>query len=133
MVLLPQFPLVKMILFSQVVNGVLLPFVLIFMILLVNKESIMKEWTQLADLQPDRVGERGDHDRADSGAGGRHAARFAGALRRAGPTSSSTWKPASNTWAAAYRAGTSLLDNGQSERLEWFRAIQRTLEKWLKA
>jgi NRAMP (natural resistance-associated macrophage protein)-like metal ion transporter len=43
-VLLPQLPLVKVILFSQVVNGVLLPFVLIFMILLVNKEGIMKEW-----------------------------------------------------------------------------------------
>jgi NRAMP (natural resistance-associated macrophage protein)-like metal ion transporter len=43
-VLLPQFPLVKMILFSQVLNGVLLPFVLIFMILLINKQNIMQEW-----------------------------------------------------------------------------------------
>ncbi len=43
-VLLPQFPLIKMILFSQVVNGVLLPFVLIFMILLVNKRQLMGEW-----------------------------------------------------------------------------------------
>jgi Mn2+/Fe2+ NRAMP family transporter len=42
--LLPNFPLVKMILFSQVVNGVLLPFVLIFMILLVNRRGLMKEW-----------------------------------------------------------------------------------------
>jgi NRAMP (natural resistance-associated macrophage protein)-like metal ion transporter len=44
-VLLPGFPLVRMILFSQVLNGVLLPFVLIFQILLVNKTRIMKEWT----------------------------------------------------------------------------------------
>ncbi|MCX6595437.1 MAG: divalent metal cation transporter [Acidobacteria bacterium] len=44
-ILLPDFPLVKMILFSQVLNGVLLPFVLIFMILLVNKPRLMKEWT----------------------------------------------------------------------------------------
>lgn len=44
-ILIPDFPLVKMILFSQVVNGVLLPFVLIFMILLVNKTGLMKEWT----------------------------------------------------------------------------------------
>ena len=29
----------KMILFSQVINGVLLPFVLIFMMLLINKKS----------------------------------------------------------------------------------------------
>ena len=43
-ILLPGFPLVRMILFSQVINGVLLPLVLIFMILLVNKKSLMKEW-----------------------------------------------------------------------------------------
>jgi Mn2+/Fe2+ NRAMP family transporter len=44
MILLPQFPLVKMILISQVINGMLLPFVLIFMILLVNRRGLMKEW-----------------------------------------------------------------------------------------
>jgi len=33
-----------MILFSQVINGVLLPFVLIFMVLLVNKHQLMGEW-----------------------------------------------------------------------------------------
>ncbi|MEZ5354646.1 MAG: divalent metal cation transporter [Bryobacteraceae bacterium] len=44
-ILIPGFPLVKMILLSQVINGVLLPFVLIFMILLINKKRVMKEWT----------------------------------------------------------------------------------------
>src|SRR5688572_9348568 len=44
-VLLPNFPLVKMILVSQVINGMLLPIVLIFMTLLVNKKYLMKEWT----------------------------------------------------------------------------------------
>jgi len=44
-VLLPNFPLIKMILFSQVVNGVLLPIILVFMIKLVNKTDIMGEWT----------------------------------------------------------------------------------------
>ncbi len=44
-VLLPNFPLVRMILLSQVINGVLLPFVLIFMILLINKRELMGEWT----------------------------------------------------------------------------------------
>ena len=39
MVLLPNFPLVQMILLSQVINGMLLPFVLIFMTLLVNKNT----------------------------------------------------------------------------------------------
>ena len=43
-ILLPNFPLVKMILFSQVLNGVLLPLVLIYMILLVNKQGLMKDW-----------------------------------------------------------------------------------------
>lgn len=43
-VLIPSFPLVKMILFSQVINGVLLPIVLIFMILLANNHRIMQEW-----------------------------------------------------------------------------------------
>jgi NRAMP (natural resistance-associated macrophage protein)-like metal ion transporter len=42
--LLPHFPLVKMILLSQVLNGVLLPVVLIFMILLINKHDLMGEW-----------------------------------------------------------------------------------------
>src|SRR6202023_1945600 len=37
LVLIPKFPLVQMILFSQVLNGMLLPLVLIFMILLINK------------------------------------------------------------------------------------------------
>jgi NRAMP (natural resistance-associated macrophage protein)-like metal ion transporter len=43
-VLLPHFPLVKMILLSQVINGILLPLVLIFMILLVNRRELMGDW-----------------------------------------------------------------------------------------
>jgi NRAMP (natural resistance-associated macrophage protein)-like metal ion transporter len=43
-VLIPKFPLVQMILLSQVLNGILLPFVLIFMVLLINKVDIMGEW-----------------------------------------------------------------------------------------
>jgi NRAMP (natural resistance-associated macrophage protein)-like metal ion transporter len=43
-ILWPNFPLVKMILFSQVINGVALPFVLIFMAILINKKGLMKEW-----------------------------------------------------------------------------------------
>jgi NRAMP (natural resistance-associated macrophage protein)-like metal ion transporter len=43
-ILIPHFPLIRMILFSQVLNGVLLPFVLIFMILLINKKELMGEW-----------------------------------------------------------------------------------------
>src|SRR5258707_9222937 len=43
-VLIPSFPLVKMILWSQVLNGMLLPFILIFMVLLINKHDLMGEW-----------------------------------------------------------------------------------------
>lgn len=43
-VLIPGFPLVRMILLSQVLNGMLLPFILIFMILLINKRDLMQEW-----------------------------------------------------------------------------------------
>lgn len=43
-ILIPDFPLVRMILFSQVLNGMLLPFVLIFMVLLVNKKGLMKDY-----------------------------------------------------------------------------------------
>ena len=43
-VILPNFPLVKMILLSQVLNGMLLPFILIFMLILVNKDYLMREW-----------------------------------------------------------------------------------------
>jgi Mn2+/Fe2+ NRAMP family transporter len=44
-VLLPGFPLITAILWSQVINGILLPVILVFMILLVNKTRLMKEWT----------------------------------------------------------------------------------------
>jgi NRAMP (natural resistance-associated macrophage protein)-like metal ion transporter len=44
-VLIPGLPLVRVILFSQVVNGVLLPLVLVFMIKLINNRELMHEWT----------------------------------------------------------------------------------------
>jgi len=44
-VLIPQMPLLKVILLSQVANGILLPFVLTFMILLINRPSLMGEYT----------------------------------------------------------------------------------------
>jgi len=44
-VLVPDFPLLNIMVFSQVVNGILLPFVLIFMLLLINKEEIMGKYT----------------------------------------------------------------------------------------
>ena len=43
-VLLPGIPLLKVILYSQVVNGVLLPFLLVFMLILVNKKDLMGEY-----------------------------------------------------------------------------------------
>jgi Mn2+/Fe2+ NRAMP family transporter len=40
-VLIPHMPLMKVILLSQVLNGVLLPFVLFFMLKLVNRKDLM--------------------------------------------------------------------------------------------
>lgn len=40
-VLIPHMPLIKLILFSQVANGILLPFVLVFMLKLVNRSELM--------------------------------------------------------------------------------------------
>ncbi|HUA82438.1 MAG TPA: Nramp family divalent metal transporter [Bryobacteraceae bacterium] len=44
-VLIPNLPLLKVILFSQVLNGILLPFVLFYMLLLINRRRIMQEFT----------------------------------------------------------------------------------------
>jgi NRAMP (natural resistance-associated macrophage protein)-like metal ion transporter len=41
--LIPGLPLVKIAVLSQVVNGIVLPFVLIFMLLLINKKELMGE------------------------------------------------------------------------------------------
>ncbi len=43
-VLLPRLPLLRIMLVSQVVNGVLLPFILVFMLRLINKPKLMGEW-----------------------------------------------------------------------------------------
>ena len=44
-VLIPNFPLVSVIILSQVLNGVLLPVVLIFMLRLINKHELMGNYT----------------------------------------------------------------------------------------
>ena len=44
-ILVPDLPLVKISILSQVVNGVAVPPVLIFMLLLVNKKELMGEYT----------------------------------------------------------------------------------------
>jgi NRAMP (natural resistance-associated macrophage protein)-like metal ion transporter len=43
-VLVPRLPLLTIMLVSQVVNGVLLPFILVFMLLLINKPKLMGEY-----------------------------------------------------------------------------------------
>jgi len=43
-VLTPRLPLVPIMLVSQIVNGMLLPFILIFMLVLINKRKLMGEW-----------------------------------------------------------------------------------------
>jgi NRAMP (natural resistance-associated macrophage protein)-like metal ion transporter len=45
LVLVPNFPLVKVVILSQVLNGVLLPVIMIFMLKLINKYELMGEYT----------------------------------------------------------------------------------------
>jgi len=49
-VLIPNFPLLKIMYFSQVGNGILLPFILIFMLSLINNKEIMGEFTNTRAL-----------------------------------------------------------------------------------
>jgi Mn2+/Fe2+ NRAMP family transporter len=44
-VLFPGLPLLKVILFSQVANGILLPFVLVFMLILINRKRLMGDFS----------------------------------------------------------------------------------------
>ncbi len=44
-ILMPDIPLISIMFYSQVLNGILLPFVLIFMLLLINDRQIMGEYT----------------------------------------------------------------------------------------
>ena len=43
-VLIPHLPLLKIILLSQVANGVLIPFVLVFMLILINRKRVMGDY-----------------------------------------------------------------------------------------
>jgi Mn2+/Fe2+ NRAMP family transporter len=44
-VLYPNFPLIPIMYFSQVINGMVLPFILIFMLLLINDKKLMGDHT----------------------------------------------------------------------------------------
>ncbi len=44
-VLIPNAPLIAIMWISQVINGIMLPFVLIFMLLLINKKELMEDYT----------------------------------------------------------------------------------------
>jgi NRAMP (natural resistance-associated macrophage protein)-like metal ion transporter len=44
-VLIPGLPLLKVLILSQVANGILLPFVLFYMLMLINRKRIMQEYT----------------------------------------------------------------------------------------
>ena len=48
LVLIPGVPLVRMILLSQVLNGVLLPVILIFTLQLINRKDLMGKWVNSA-------------------------------------------------------------------------------------
>jgi Mn2+/Fe2+ NRAMP family transporter len=43
-ILIPDMPLIKVMFWSQVLNGAMLPFVLIFMLLLINNKDLMGKY-----------------------------------------------------------------------------------------
>jgi len=45
LVLIPNFPLVRVVILSQALNGILLPVIMIFMLKLINKHELMGEYT----------------------------------------------------------------------------------------
>ena len=55
-----------MILILQVINGILLPVVLIFMVLLVNKRDLMKNWVNSRVYDLVVLGHSGGNDRDDA-------------------------------------------------------------------
>ena len=79
---------------SQVANGVLLPFILIFMLLLTNDRELMGDHVELARVQHRRLDHRRRHDRAvarDVASSGRRcrsttAGRFSAGPCTTGPT-----------------------------------------------
>ncbi len=44
-IMIPNAPLIAIMLITQVVNGIMLPFVLVFMLILINKKELMGEYT----------------------------------------------------------------------------------------
>ena len=64
-ILTPNLPLVKITILSQVVNGVVLPFVLIFMLLLINKKGTDGRLRKLPALQRDCLGDHRSDDWPD--------------------------------------------------------------------
>ena len=70
MVLCPRLPLVRIMLVSQIVNGMLLPFILIFMLVLINKEKLMGGPPQRPLVQRGGLDHHRGHDRADRLPGG---------------------------------------------------------------
>ena len=54
-VIIPGAPLLGIIFYSQVLNGALLPIVLVLMLLLINNKRLMGRWTNFADLQRHRL------------------------------------------------------------------------------
>ena len=67
MLLIPSFPLAHIMVLSQVVNGVLLPFVLIFMLLLTNDRELMGEHVNSRAFNIVAWTDGGRDDRLDAG------------------------------------------------------------------
>jgi hypothetical protein len=82
--LLPDAQLINVAILSQVLNGVLLPVVIILMLMLINRKDLMGEHRNSTGVECDCVGHEHDRDRDDAGdavgfdAGTLRTARLAG-------------------------------------------------------
>ncbi len=83
-VILPGAPLLTIIFYSQVLNGMLLPVVLVLMLLLINNKRLMGRWTNGPAFNVDRLGDGRHRRRTDArldGAAHFPLARVLGASR----------------------------------------------------
>ncbi len=67
LILVPRAPLLKILFFSQVGNGIWLPIVLIFIVLLSSRKDLMGTLRKLHDLQRNRVDHQHHNDCSHAG------------------------------------------------------------------
>ena len=100
LILIPRAPLWRILVLSQVANGVWLPIVLIFMILLINRQDLMGDQVNGRTFNVDRLGHQHRHDRAHAGA---DLLRSVPSLGGHGRDLGARRRPRTTEWLCAHR------------------------------